>query len=183
MKEPVWEKQGESYLIGSDKLMRSDSFLNPVGHSVAASLAGTVEKDGVDTEAVQAAISGETGTRIITDYDGDRTYSSWDTMSFGNLTWVILAEIDQAGVYMPINRIITFILLLSVVILLIVIVVTIIFSRSISKPMANLTNLATEISIGNFDVIIDKKLLKVKDEIGTLSGSFDTMIESLSKDC
>lgn len=32
---------GESYLVGSDNLMRSDSYMDPQGHSVEASLAGT----------------------------------------------------------------------------------------------------------------------------------------------
>ena len=34
---------GESYLIGSDLLMRSNSFLDPEGHSVGASFSGTVK--------------------------------------------------------------------------------------------------------------------------------------------
>jgi len=42
---------GETYLIGSDKRMRSDSFLDPTGHSVKASFAGNMKDNGVDTEA------------------------------------------------------------------------------------------------------------------------------------
>ncbi|MCK5674289.1 MAG: HAMP domain-containing protein [Spirochaetales bacterium] len=170
---------GETYLVGADKLMRSDSFLDPVNHSLEASISGTVEKNGVDTEAVDIALGGEEETKIIIDYNGNPVFSSWRILNLGDFKWILLAEIDQAEVDIPINQIITFILILSAVILLIVIVVTILFSRSISKPMENLTNLATEIGIGNFDLIIDKKLLRAKDEIGALSKSFDNMIESL----
>jgi len=159
--------------------MRSNSFLDPVNHSLDASIHGTVEKNGVDTEAVDSAIGGEEATRIITDYNGNPVFSAWNILHLEDLKWTIIAEIDQAEVNIPINQIITFILILSAVILFIVIVVTILFSRSISKPMANLSTLATEIGIGNFDVIIDKKLLRAKDEIGALSKSFDSMIESL----
>ena len=42
---------GETYLVGSDKLMRSDIFLDPTGHSIKASFAGNVESNGVDTES------------------------------------------------------------------------------------------------------------------------------------
>ena len=54
---------GETYLLGPDKLMRSDSFLDSQGHSVAASFAGTVETNGVDTEAAKEALAGKTDAR------------------------------------------------------------------------------------------------------------------------
>ncbi|MCP4042879.1 MAG: methyl-accepting chemotaxis protein, partial [Gammaproteobacteria bacterium] len=62
---------GETYLVGSDKLMRSDSFLDPQGHSIKASFAGTVEGNGVDTEAASEALAGKTDSKIITDYNGN----------------------------------------------------------------------------------------------------------------
>ena len=61
---------GETYLVGPDKRMRSDSFLDKEGHSVAASFAGTVEKNGVDTEAATEALAGNEDAKIITDYNG-----------------------------------------------------------------------------------------------------------------
>lgn len=60
---------GESYLVGADKRMRSDSFLDKEGHSVKASFAGTVGRNGVDTEGVRNAIAGKTDTSIIIDYN------------------------------------------------------------------------------------------------------------------
>ena len=41
---------GETYLVGSDKLMRSDSYLDPKHHSVVASFRNP-EKGKVETEA------------------------------------------------------------------------------------------------------------------------------------
>lgn len=67
---------GETYLVGQDKLMRSDSFLDPKGHSVNASFAGTVEDNGCDTEAAQMVLNGETGAKIITDYNGNPVLSA-----------------------------------------------------------------------------------------------------------
>ncbi len=46
---------GETYLAGRDFRMRSDSYLDPLGHSVVASLKGTLKKNGVDTEASRTA--------------------------------------------------------------------------------------------------------------------------------
>ncbi len=47
-------QSGETYLVGSDKRMRSDSFLDPKSRSVQASFAGSIEQNGVDTECLYA---------------------------------------------------------------------------------------------------------------------------------
>ena len=57
----------ETYLIGPDKLMRSDSYLDPQNHSVKASWANP-EKGAVNTEAANDVLSGKTGKKIIIDY-------------------------------------------------------------------------------------------------------------------
>ena len=49
---------GETYLVGSDKLMRFDSYLDPKHHSVVASFRNP-EKGKVETEAVDNALAGK----------------------------------------------------------------------------------------------------------------------------
>ncbi|MCP3688445.1 MAG: methyl-accepting chemotaxis protein, partial [Gammaproteobacteria bacterium] len=85
---------GESYLVGSDKLMRSDSYLDPVGHTVAASLAGTIAANGVNSTASNAALAGNTGSDIVTDYNGNPVLSAYAPLQVGDLTWALLTEID-----------------------------------------------------------------------------------------
>ena len=61
---------GESYLVGQDLLMRSDSYLDPVNHTVEASFANP-ELGKADTEAVrhylarQSEIRHERAARVI----------------------------------------------------------------------------------------------------------------------
>ncbi|MCK5232445.1 MAG: cache domain-containing protein, partial [Desulfobulbaceae bacterium] len=62
-------KTGEIYLVGTDKLMRSDSYLDPVNHTVKASFANP-SKGSVDTEASREALAGNKGKKIIIDYNG-----------------------------------------------------------------------------------------------------------------
>jgi methyl-accepting chemotaxis protein len=50
---------GESYLVGTDLRMRSNSYLDKEGRSVEASFAGTVEDNGCDTEPVRKCLGGE----------------------------------------------------------------------------------------------------------------------------
>ncbi|MCF6150131.1 MAG: hypothetical protein E3K37_15905 [Candidatus Kuenenia sp.] len=96
-------KTGETYLVGPDKRMRSDSFLDPEGHSVKASFAGTVEKNGVVTEAANAALSGKKGADVIKDYNGNPVLSAYTPVKVGDLTWALLAEIDVAEAFCPVD--------------------------------------------------------------------------------
>lgn len=83
---------GESYLVGRDGLMRSDSYLDPKGHSVIASFRDNL---GVDTEATREAFSGGHGSDVIIDYNGNPVLSVWDTLDLGNgVLWAMMTEID-----------------------------------------------------------------------------------------
>ena len=90
---------GETYLVGSDKLMRSDSFLDKAGHSVAASFAGTVEENGVDTEAASEALAGRTDAKIIADYNGANVLSAYTPVKVKGTTWALIAEVDEAEAF------------------------------------------------------------------------------------
>ena len=76
-------KTGETYLVGPDMRMRSDSFLDKERHSVKASFAGSVDKNGVDTEASRKAISGLTGGEVINDYRGISVLSAYTFLEIG----------------------------------------------------------------------------------------------------
>lgn len=93
---------GESYLVGEDLLMRSDSYLDPAGHSVAASFKHP-ESGMVDTEATRAALNGEKAEKAIIDYNGNAVLSAYSPLEVLGEKWAVLAEIDVAeafaGVY------------------------------------------------------------------------------------
>lgn len=91
---------GETYLVGSDKLMRSDSFRNPEKRSVKASFADPAQ-GMVDTEAVRQALDGDRSTRVILNADGQRVLSSWTPILIGDLVWVLVAEVDVAEIFVP----------------------------------------------------------------------------------
>ncbi len=95
-------KTGETYLIGSDKLMRSDSFLDPVNHTVKASFKNPA-KGGVDTEAATEALSGKTGADVIIDYNNNPVLSAFTPLKIGDLTWGLIAEIDVAEAFSPVD--------------------------------------------------------------------------------
>jgi diguanylate cyclase (GGDEF)-like protein/PAS domain S-box-containing protein len=90
-------KSGESYAVGQDHLMRSDSYLEPRYFSVVSSF-GNPSKYAVNTLAVERAIAGKHGTDIITDYRGVRVLSAYEPFETKNFTWAIISEIDESEV-------------------------------------------------------------------------------------
>ena len=91
---------GETYLVGPDQLMRSDSFLDPKNHTVEASFRDP-QKGSVNTDASKAAIQGEAGADVVIDYNGNPVLSAYSPLTIGDTTWAVLAEIDVAEAFCP----------------------------------------------------------------------------------
>lgn len=126
---------GESYLVGSDKLMRSDSYLDPEHHSVISSFAGDIKNNGVDTEATDLALDGQTGTKIIIDYNGNFVLSAYSPLQIYGLQWALISEIDELEAFAVIDELYWQILIQLIVCMLIIIAVAVWVSNSILKPL------------------------------------------------
>lgn len=94
---------GETYLVGPDHLMRSDSYLDPEHHSVIASFRNP-ETGDVRTKAANAALEGDTGADVIIDYNGNPVLSAYTPVKVGGFTWALLAEIDVAEAFSPVDQ-------------------------------------------------------------------------------
>jgi len=130
---------GETYLVGSDKLMRSDSFLDPTGHSVKASFANP-STGSVDTEATTLALSGKEDAKIIIDYNGNPVLSAFTPLKIGDTTWALIAEIDESEAFAAVNTMKWLILIVSVVSAAAIFGIAWLIARSISKPINEITH-------------------------------------------
>ncbi len=170
-------ESGETYLVGSDKLMRSDSFLNPSGHSVEASFAGNVAKNGVDTDAVRNAIAGRSGSEVITDYNGNLVLSVYSPLTISDdISWICIAEIDLAEVRIPINSMRNSIIVIGVIFGLIIVLIGFLVASGISNPIQKITEAAQQIELGNLN---DEIPIAQNDEIGILADVFRNMQDGL----
>jgi methyl-accepting chemotaxis protein len=77
---------GETYLVGEDRLMRSDSRFTDES---------TVLKQEVDTPTVELALAGEQGVTYIRDYRGVEVMSAYLPMAVADTQWAVMAEIDR----------------------------------------------------------------------------------------
>ncbi|MBF0625215.1 MAG: methyl-accepting chemotaxis protein [Magnetococcales bacterium] len=169
---------GETYLVGADKRMRSDSFLDKDGHSVAASFAGTIEANGVETEGSQEALAGRPGAQVITDYNGNPVLSAYAPLDLGGVQWAVLAEIDLAEVRQPINDLIRGILIAGLVLAAAVAGMALFTANGIADPLKQAVAFAREVAQGNLTARVN---IRQRDELGELADALRQMVDKLSE--
>ncbi len=169
-------KTGETYLVGPDLRMRSNSFLDPDGHSVPASFTGSIADNGVDTAAARAATAGTTNTRVIIDYNGNPVLSAYMPVDIGGHTWALLAEIDEAEVMAPIWQLELRILEICLVLAVIIVVAAWVVAQGISKPIQAATAAASTVAEGELDLQL---ATEGKDEAAQLGAAINAMIRTL----
>ncbi|QPJ64201.1 MAG: HAMP domain-containing protein [Candidatus Nitrohelix vancouverensis] len=169
-------KTGETYLVGSDKLMRSDSFLDPVGHSVKASFADPANGK-VDTDASRESLSGITGAKVLIDYTGGTVFSAYTPVKIADQKWALIAEIDEAEALGPARDLRNTILIIGFIGVIIIVALGLMSARTISAPLVEVAGKLSTMSHGKLKQ--DLVVVKSNDEIGELGKVFNEMLKSL----
>jgi len=198
-----WEKvglgdSGETYLIGEDHLLRSQSrfliedkkgyisALKSVGinktiiDKIVASDSG-IGLQEVVTESANAALSGQSGVKSIKDYRQVDVLSAFAPLTIEGVNWAILSEIDVAEAMKDKEEMLNSIWLIISIIMLVLIPLTLIsgfmVGRGISNPINNF--------ISQVNKITDNKDLRNtveyngNDELLGLANSFNHLISEI----
>ena len=160
---------GETYLVGSDLLFRSNSKFN----SETTILSGKVK-----TVATERVFNGQSGSDLITDYRGNTVLSSYDKLDIAGLDWAIITEIDESEIMAPKKSLINTILIICAIIGAIMMPVLYIIGQSLSKPLKLEVEYASRLANGELDATID---INQKDEIGVLADALRTIAASTKK--
>lgn len=192
-KEDGLGETGETYLVGSDSLMRSISrFLVQDPKNYAAILRSLGVKESainriqqygtsilqqqVKTQGVNQALAGKQGTQIINDYRNIPVLSSFAPLHIEGLDWVILAEMDLSEAYAPIYSFQRQILIYATLLILLVTLIAMALAHLFVKPINNLIASARKVAAGELETI---PALETGDEFGELGRSFNAMVRSL----
>ncbi|MEH2013816.1 adenylate/guanylate cyclase domain-containing protein [Nostoc sp.] len=184
---------GETYLVGSDYLMRSASRFqieDPKGHAKTLASIGTDEKtikkitefnttillQSVQTKGVKEALFGKQGTQVINDYRNIPVLSSYAPLDIDGLRWVILAEMDVSEAYAPIHSFEKTVLIGATLIIALITVVAMWLTAIFVKPINTLIKSARKVGAGEFDAVVKSGS---QDEFGDLAKSFNQTIDSL----
>jgi methyl-accepting chemotaxis protein len=155
--------------------MRSDSRLSEA-RSVEASLEGSVEDHGVDTDSTKAALAGESGVHVIKDYRGEEVLSAYAPVDAIGLNWAALAEKDTAEAFAKVNNLVRILLVIIGVSVVGVIAVALWVAGTLSRPIVRVTKVAQAAAAGDLDVQAD---VQTRDETGILANVFNEMIARL----
>lgn len=198
-KESGLGESGETYLIGSDFKMRSQSRFwleDPEGFLKAVADAGTsnnildairaketvIGLQSVKSPGAQRAINGTTGFDIFEDYRGVPVLSAYKPIKIGNMDWAILAEIDEEEAYSAAHELHSYIIYLMLgvgaVLLLLSGALGWFFSLSIARPLERIVDSMRDISSGSGDLTV-RLDDSAKDELGQLAGAFNTFVVKL----
>jgi methyl-accepting chemotaxis protein len=169
----------EDYLVGSDKLMRSDSYLSPKTHSLKASFANP-KTGAIDTDATRAAFAKTKGVALIKDYNGNSVFSAYDLIDInGDFAWAIVSEIDEAEVMQTPNRLRNKIVLSTIGLLVLILIVAVyLINSGLIKPIENFKKTLLEISRNhNLTLSVDDNAPK---EISEIAISFNKLLKTLN---
>ncbi|MCD6066257.1 MAG: putative cyclase [Bacteroidetes bacterium] len=188
-------KTGETYIVGEDYKLRSQSrffiedssgyfsMMKDIGVPAATiqkihNFKSTIGLQEINTEGTKAAIKGEKNTKIFNDYRNVPVLSSYKPLKIEGMNWAIMSEIDEAEAFEHVYTLRKQIIVFSVCLMALIFAVSIVVSRQITKPIKELTYDARQLQKGNFDVEIN---INRKDEIGILALSFKKMQHSMKK--
>jgi methyl-accepting chemotaxis protein len=192
-------ESGETYLVGPDLKMRSESRFwledkeGYVSVMKAASMDSTVLNDiiskdsviglqSVKSPGVSAALKGESGFKIFDDYRGVPVLSSFKPVDLLGHRWAILAEEDESEAYAAATELHDYVIYLTAatatVLLIISGVLGWLFSHSVVRPLNRVVSSMRDISSGDGDLTV-RLDESSKDEIGQLSKAFNTFVQKI----
>ena len=151
-------RTGESYIVGEDRLMRSDSRLADQPTTLAVK---------VDTPQVAKALAGESGMVESHDYHGERVLAAYGPVEFVGRKWAVIAEIDQNEILEPVAATRSFMILATLVIMALAIGAGILVSRNIAGAIARMTQATTDLAHG--DLTVEVPYRDRPDEIGEMA--------------
>lgn len=170
---------GEAYLVGQDKLWRSDSrFLKDLNTTTTV----LNPQFKVDTLGAQNALAGKPGNAQYNDYRGIPVLGVWSLVEVEAPTvenpqgihWALLAEIDYAEVFQPAQTMALTTVVLVVAVVLVVLV-AFFLARALVSQINAIMALFSQIGIGNFDA---RTPVLSSDELGTMATSLNALLDN-----
>ena len=166
---------GETYLVGKDYLMRSNSYLDSERYSVVNAFANS-GSNRAESISINAALSGETGSKLTESYLGQEVLSAYAPLEFEGAIWAIVAEISREEAFASVSAIKWAIIFSMLITVVIIIAIGVVLSRSITNPILKMTEIVNQLARGN---VRKRTNIERSDELGDMASSLDNFAEEL----
>ncbi|WP_373236338.1 methyl-accepting chemotaxis protein [Cohaesibacter celericrescens] len=159
---------GETYLVGADKLMRSDSRF---------SKESTILTRKINTLGVQSAFNNNAGVSETLDYRDIPVLSAYRPFEFEGVKWAVIGEKDLAEIAKPVDSLIFSIVVEAIIILVIVGALGWVIARGIASPILAMTGVMSRLA--NQDYEIDVPSRDREDEVGKMAKAVQLFKEKM----
>lgn len=160
-------ESGETYIVGQDYLMRSDSRFSKESNILKTKVSGGT---------VEAALRGEHGVEFVDDYRGISVLSAYGPFDFMGTRWAVMAEMDESEIMEPVHRMEKEAIIKVVILLIISSLIGVFVARGISKPISAMVDAMQRLANDDFDVEIPGT--ERSDEIGDMAASVQVFKEN-----
>lgn len=173
-------KAAETYLVGTDLYMRSDSRFREEDDPSSILFTKVTEEavrpafemqDSEKEDSEKEALNTKFNVQEITDYRGIHVFSAYEKIHFLNTEWAMLTEIDEDEVMAPIYEMEKWAFITAAAVLLGITGVSLLVSRTISRPITGMSNAMARLAKDDYDVVVPGK--GRGDEIGMMAASVD----------
>lgn len=121
---------GETYLVGRDLTMRSDSRFDAES---------SILRRRIDTPAARQALEGRTGHDLIEDDRGVQVLAAWMPLDVQGLRYALIAEMDAEEAFAPAERLFRWLLGIAVGLGLIALLASFVVASSLARPIGRIT--------------------------------------------
>ncbi len=160
---------GETYLVGSDMTMRSNSRFTKEGET-------DILKTKAESEGVKNAFAGKDGLLVTIDRHGDETLMAAAPLEFIGVTWAVIANVDMEEVDIPANDMRNAMLIAVLIVAAGIAGIGFLFSRSITNPIAQMTESMGILAGGDLEADIPAQ--DRVDEIGEMAAAVQVFKEN-----
>ncbi|WP_052731991.1 methyl-accepting chemotaxis protein [Devosia geojensis] len=158
---------GESFVVGADFRMRSDSAFSEQPDELATPYRNPM---------VEAALAGAEGFGTTSDYRGIEMIVTAEPVSFEGVNWAVVTAIGADEAYAPVTRMRDMMLIVGGALLAAAALAGLFFARSISRPIARLTGVMEELADGRLDVEVPGT--RRRDEVGAMARTVEVFREN-----
>ncbi len=201
-----WEKvglgkTGEAYLVGPDYTLRNTSRLKaekpevyiekisafnnastqPIDEIIASGSNIGLQK--VVTESTEAALRGDSGFKIINQFDGRKVLSAYSPINVQDFNWAIISEIDYNEAFASTKQLSAsinyYLMLLTIGVICVSVVFILFLAQLIFKPINTITQKMHEIAEGNGS-LASRLDDNGDNEISHFAGGFNLFVSKLA---
>jgi methyl-accepting chemotaxis protein len=159
---------GETFFVGTDYLMRSDSQFSE-GNDILTTTFQTPEVD--------AALNGDTSSfGKASNYRGMSLLEATVPLSFEGHKWALVAAVGEDEALAPVVDMRNSILMGSGIVLALAVILGILFSRSVTKPISRLTTTMAKIAEGELETEVAGTARS--DELGAMARAVQVFREN-----